>query len=257
MNWEEKATALRTRWLDRAQSELADWRQPGVVIEGDFAGIQRYVLRPVPGVGGAAKRLRGRSARVVALTELIAESARHAVPEGRLLYTAGGRFLVYGRLSEGWQEHVSQLQVRLDKWFFREFHGEVAFRLAAAPYEGDRIPRERLRTAMGERRGRPLEWALTNNGRWETAIFHQPASEEADICPSCLETAEALPDWSQGKVVCLQCRRDEEVGAGLSRVKRPGLTPEPDGPVRLFESGYEVGEFGERPEGYTLPLIHW
>jgi hypothetical protein len=45
------------------------WPESGIALLGDFSGIQSFVFRPVPGTGGAARRLRSRSFRVSAYTE--------------------------------------------------------------------------------------------------------------------------------------------------------------------------------------------
>jgi hypothetical protein len=58
---------LRQAWAGQAtaaQANAPEWPQAGFAIEGDFSGIQKFVLRPVPGAGGAARRLRSRSFRL-------------------------------------------------------------------------------------------------------------------------------------------------------------------------------------------------
>jgi hypothetical protein len=68
--WAGQATA--------AQANAPEWPQAGFAIEGDFSGIQKFVLRPLPGAGGAARRLRPRSFRVLALTRLVAHHVEQA-----------------------------------------------------------------------------------------------------------------------------------------------------------------------------------
>ena len=46
MVWDEILRA-REMWLGSKPSDLA-WPERGIAIEGDFAGIQQYVLKPVP-----------------------------------------------------------------------------------------------------------------------------------------------------------------------------------------------------------------
>src|ERR1035437_6235733 len=80
-------------WKAPLGGVCADWPASGWAVEGDFVGIQKFVLRPVPGAKGAARRLRGRSLLVVAYSQLIAKAVVEATG-GRILYLAGGRFLV-------------------------------------------------------------------------------------------------------------------------------------------------------------------
>jgi CRISPR/Cas system-associated protein Cas10 (large subunit of type III CRISPR-Cas system) len=74
---------------------MPKWPARGVAIEGDFSGIQRFVFRPIPGARGAARRLRARSFRVLALTRLVAETVldRFRAAHAQLFYSAGGRFI--------------------------------------------------------------------------------------------------------------------------------------------------------------------
>lgn len=89
---------LRAAWAGEAlpaSEVIPEWPLKGIAIEGDFSGIQRFVLRPVPGASGAARRLRARSFRVLALTRLVAAAVedRFRANGSRLFYSAGGRFL--------------------------------------------------------------------------------------------------------------------------------------------------------------------
>src|SRR5260221_13519798 len=101
--WEE-ILALRTRWLDAKALDESGWPQQGLAIEGDFAGIQGYILKPVPGAKGAAKRLRGRSLQVSALTALLAEKVEQTFPQAKIFYSAGGRFLLHAPASPEWKK---------------------------------------------------------------------------------------------------------------------------------------------------------
>src|SRR5260370_86769 len=88
--WENMLDQRRI-WL-REKPYDSKWPLAGIALEGDFAGIQQYVLKPVPGARGAAKRLRGRSIQVSAITALVAERVCKSF-RGELFYSAGGRFL--------------------------------------------------------------------------------------------------------------------------------------------------------------------
>jgi CRISPR/Cas system-associated protein Cas10 (large subunit of type III CRISPR-Cas system) len=74
--------------------EIPEWPLKGLAIEGDFSGIQRFVLRPIPGASGAARRLRARSFRVLALTRLVAAAVenRFRAVSAHLFYSAGDAF---------------------------------------------------------------------------------------------------------------------------------------------------------------------
>ena len=138
------------------------WPAKGIAIEGDFSGIQRFVFRPVPGARGAARRLRARSFRVLALTRLIAETVIDRFHESRahLFYSAGGRFLVVMEPRENWASELAILQRELDHDLLNQDHGELVFHLAGAEFEDSKIPLAILREKMNRRKQRPLEGAL-------------------------------------------------------------------------------------------------
>jgi hypothetical protein len=181
MPW-EKIIRSRDVWLGRVAQDCG-WPEEGVAIEGDFAGIQGYVFKPVPGARGAAKRLRGRSLQVSAITALVADRVREVV-DGEIFYSAGGRFLVMGRSRTGWKEPVADLQRRLDQWIGKEFRGEVVFHLAGAEFKDGKIPREDLGSEMRQRRLRALEQYLQDEGGWTEASFLLPPGEHAFQCPA-------------------------------------------------------------------------
>src|SRR5581483_6469036 len=118
----EDFSRLRALWLGdtRPTEQLCpEWPREGVAIEGDFSGIQRFVLRPVPGASGAARRLKARSFRVLALTRLVAEAVETRFQDvgAKLFYSAGGRFLIVSGSCRDWAQRLETLQVELDSDF--------------------------------------------------------------------------------------------------------------------------------------------
>src|SRR5205085_3753413 len=187
MIW-DRIIQSREVWLGRVTHDCG-WPQEGVAIEGDFAGIQGYVFKPVPGARGAAKRLRGRSLQVSAITALVAERVRSLV-DGKIFYSAGGRFLVLGPSGTEWKEPIADLQSRLDRWIAVEFRGEVVFHLAGAAFSDGKIPREELAVNMLQRRMRALEHHLQDQAGWIENSFLLPPGQHAFQCPACMTTGD-------------------------------------------------------------------
>lgn len=148
-----------------APEDYPGWPQSGIAIVGDFAGIQSFVLRPVPGAGGAAKRLRSRSFRVSAYTELVARWCRGqlSAAQPRILYSAGGRFLLGAGPIRGWRELLRNMQKQVDDWAWESFQGELVFHLAGAEFSSAKIPRAELEAELEVRRNRPLAETLLSN----------------------------------------------------------------------------------------------
>src|SRR6266404_6801169 len=109
------------------------WPESGVAVMGDFSGIQNFVFRPVPGAGGAARRLRSRSFRVSAYAEMVMRWCLNQLSEGRpkALYAAGGKFLIGTSAFAGWESTVGHMQLELDRWAWQDFGGELVFHLTA------------------------------------------------------------------------------------------------------------------------------
>jgi CRISPR-associated protein Csm1 len=227
-----------------------------VAIAGDFSGIQNFVLKPVPGAGGAARRLRGRSLRVVALTERIAawvlEQWRDA--EAALFYSAGGRFLLHGRPVSGWGERLAAVQAELDGRLWQEFSGEVVFHLAGAEITDGRIPAEELHANLLARRARPLAHALIGPNGWQETRFWQQAGPGWFRCPGCLRTAREGVRIEEEEI-CRECARDRELGVRLAKLGRPALAPSAARELRLEASLAEEESKGIGAQ--PLEVVHW
>jgi len=194
------------------------WPEVGIAIVGDFAGIQSFVLRPVPGAGGAAKRLRSRSFRVSAYTELVARWCRGqlSAAQPRILYSAGGRFLIGASPIPGWRDLLRNMQKQVDDWAWQSFQGELVFHLAGAEFSSAKIPRAELEAALEARRNQPLAKTLWSNGKWNSSLFFHPALPAEAKCEACGMT-QGVTRNSDGEDICDACSADEQRGFDLAR----------------------------------------
>lgn len=235
---------LKRVWSGELAAD-AVWLLKGVAIVGDFAGIQAYVLRPVPGARGAAKRLRARSFRVAERTLRIAEAVCQEFGAASPYYVAGGRFLVSAPLQDGWRARLATLQASIDRKLFDRFGGEVAFHLAATDYAGG-VPTQALFDELQRRRARPLEYALMPEGGWSEKKFFDKAVGEWYKCPACLRTVPRLREVA-GEVICEGCARDIEIGTRLSRWNfDPGKVPH----VRREDVVHHFPMIGDQPASF-------
>lgn len=245
-------------WQNPApQTSPFPWPHEGIAIEGDFAGIQGFVLKPVPGAKGAAKRLRGRSLLVVAYTELIARKVEAVFAGSARLYTAGGRFLISAAPDPDWALKLRALQSELDAWTLEQFNGEVVFHLAAWTFQDGLIPRGELRAAMQLRRENPLGEALLDNGKWRSERFYKRAGSDPFQCPSCRATADIgyeQPDEEdlQKQRICAACDRDKRIGGRLAGITACRLTRSTEGIISFGRQRYGLSEEGE----YPLEVVH-
>jgi len=237
---------LRQAWEGVAPAERAgapQWPSAGLAIEGDFSGIQRFVLRPVPGAGGAARRLRARSFRVLALTRLVAHSIENAFADigAHLYYSAGGRFLVVGRPCSGWQERLAAFQATLDQDLLTQHRGELAFHLAGAEFNDGRVPRAALADSMARRKLAPLAGALRSGAKWSTdRFFFLP--DRAERCDGCAGTDRTRQDGDEK--LCPSCIDDRDLGGKLLGRGIHSLVEASNGPLRILGKSWTTGEGG-------------
>jgi CRISPR-associated protein Csm1 len=227
-----------------------EWPRAGLAIEGDFSGIQQFVLRPVPGAGGAARRLRARSFRVLALTRLVARAIEGEFSDAgaRLYYSAGGRFLVVGRSSRGWEERLGALQAAIDEDLMGQFRGSLVFHLAGAEFGDGRVPRVALGESLGRRKLRPLIGALQGAEGWASGRFAF-LSSEGGRCDGCGTSDRVRAEG--GERLCEGCVADREIGARLLGSGQSGLAEREGGRILLLGRAWDLTDGGSLP----VPLI--
>lgn len=224
---------------------MPNWPTRGIAIEGDFSGIQRFVFRPIPGARGAARRLRARSFRVLALTRLVAEAvqSRFRESQAHIFYWAGGRFLVVANPYKDWKNALKELQQDLDAEFLRMDKGELIFHLAGAEFQDEKIPVAKLHEEMQARKQRPLAGVLCPAGAWDPERFVFAASQPAK-CDGCGATA-SLRDLAEG--LCDTCVNDRELGAELLRASRVTLKESSAGAIALLGQEWSICDDGPVP----------
>ena len=165
---------------------VAQVRAGNLVVEGMLSGVPRYVIRPTPAAGAAARRLRARSFRTAALGELLARRLTERLGLVCLL-RAASRFLLVGPARAGWEETLQSLQREFDIWLFQQWvpAGELELYLAGAICENDRLPWDQLAERLGQRRRQPLEGALRIGSRWNGRAFVEPAGADTGLCSGC------------------------------------------------------------------------
>jgi CRISPR-associated protein Csm1 len=249
----ENFDSLRAAWLGEpvhSGEKVRAWPEKGIAIEGDFSGIQRFVLRPVPGASGAARRLRARSFRVLALTRLVATAVeeRFRGVQARLFYSAGGRFLVVSNFCSDWRERIAVLQGELDVDLLNSYLGELVFHLAGAEFTGGNIPVAELRESMIKRKQTPLAGALRSNNGWAGESRFVFRATEHEKCDGCASTA-LLAEGNDS--LCRTCVDDRELGKGLLTAGRVALTRSKSGGIVLLGNHWTLSDNGE----ISVPLV--
>jgi CRISPR-associated protein Csm1 len=229
------------------------WPDKGIAFLGDFSGIQGFVYRPAPGVGGAARRLRSRSFRVSAYTELIARWCLQqlSVSNPKLLYTAGGKFLIATEPFDSWQNKVAHMQAQIDEWAWTNFEGELVFHLAAAPFDSGKVPDEALFSALELRRRRPLAETLQSDGNWRESEFIRPTDSNDAKCQSCGIT-QRVAMRTDGETVCAICAADESIGSILPQSRFAILCKAQSGVISALDLAIRLDKDASSSPGQTV-----
>ena len=149
------------------EASAPEVREGDLVVEGVLTGLQVYALRPVPGTGYAARRLRARTFRAAVLGEVMAQRVAQRLGLNLLVWT-GCRFLLAGPAEPGWEEVLHSLQREFEAWLFQHLNppGALECLLAGAICGDHRLPVEELEARRNGLRLQPLEGALRIGARW-------------------------------------------------------------------------------------------
>jgi CRISPR-associated protein Csm1 len=262
----------RTMWKSSPQDRIGlppdypGWPDSGLAVMGDFSGIQTFVFRPVPGAGGAARRLRSRSFRVSCYSEMIMRWCKETFAQGqpKILHSAGGKFLIGLNAFEGWEATLEKMRVDLDRWAWENFGGELIFHLAVVPFEGSVVPYEHLHQAISDSRTRPLTSVLISQQGWSADAFFQAAASGDGKCDACGMTRQLTRDAFEDEDVCDGCIQDENLGKKLPGSRYARIAKKASKDLSFLETNMELSQSQTGPgEGEWLsfggnwPLLHY
>jgi CRISPR-associated protein Csm1 len=183
-----------------------------ILYGGDISGIQEYIFKisQSQGVGGIAKRLRGRSFYIAMLSEVL---SRYLLDKLDLTLTnvnfcGGGNFelLLPNSISAG--KKLNTFEQDVNDWLLEQFHGQLGFVGARVT-----MTRKDLRTAYADKKNE-LNDALTvaklkkyrthldQEGFWQ----EKAGSGKKTVCRSCNLNLIISGD------VCGSCDQDRKIG---------------------------------------------
>jgi len=183
-----------------------------ILYGGDISGIQEYIFKisQSQGVGGIAKRLRGRSFYVAMLSEVLSRYLLYELDLtlANVNFCGGGNFelLLPNTVSAGKKLDIFEQDV--NDWLLEQFHGELGFVAAKLT-----MTRNELRTAYAVRKDE-LNDALTaaklkkyrthldQAGFWQ----EKASSGKKTVCRSCNLNLITSGD------VCGSCDQDRKIG---------------------------------------------
>jgi len=242
--------------LGAEEAPLGEVHEGHLVVQGTLSGVGSYLLRPIPAAGAAARRLRARSFRAAALSELLARRVAERLGLARL-FCGANTFLLAGPAATGWQESLQALQREFDAWLFQHLQpaGELQFHLAGAVCQGERLPWQELDARLQQRRLQPLEGALRAGLRWNARAFVVPAGPDTGLCSGCGAVASLKTIGEEN--LCAGCAADGQLSARLPDAPRTWYCPEPEADVPGPGLGLKFSPPDAAAQELQLDAGHW
>ncbi len=186
---------------------------------GDLSGIQKYIYGIASvGVGGVAKRLRGRSFRVSLLTDAIALRILWELdlPVVCRVMSAGGQFYLLLPNTENCNSLLKKAISGIEKWLLEEFKGEIAFSFGLTALEKNDFGQDKFFTVLSEIKQKT---AAAKQSKF-LAVLKEGAKvfdlhyEGRSACPICGVRPEK--DSSASEHECDDCEEDRKLGQKLA-----------------------------------------
>jgi len=242
------------------QGHLADPTPPAMpaapflLLTGDLSGIQKYLFDiSEVGVGGTARRLRGRSFTLSLLAEIAAMKVLRAfdlTPLNILLNSGGAFTLLLPNLRDA-ERRLLALRAELDRWSLSTLHGQVRINLAwVSSSEKDLHSEcvagliENLQRQLQQAKASPLGSALRSDMGWrEENFLLGPADATYRPCRVCGKLPAEAPE--DGSPVCALCRQDAEVGRSLPDAVAVAIHPHgTEAKFELLDAGFDIVRHG-------------
>lgn len=209
-------------------------------IGGDFSGIQKYIFDITNiGSGGAAKRLRARSAFVFMFCEAAIHKILDALglPYVCNLFSSGGKFLILAPCTEGVEEKLKTVKTEIEAEIHQTYFSQFSFLMSWNPinkYEKDfevykfyecanemfwHLEREKLNKSATELIDHNHGW---NQEAFKATELYKSYQGEYDckICGKGPAIKSETPQEVEGLIQCENCYIDRNViGQNIPRCK--------------------------------------
>ena len=211
------------------------------VVVGEFGGIQRYIYQiSGVGVGGVARRLRGRSFYVNAMIEGVAHAVLHkfGLSQSNIIMSSGGKFYILAQDYSLIESAFGSLKEQLEKELLESYRGEITLSLAMKSFDEDKFMSfDRVLNEVNKElllsKNKAFQHVLIDENGWSEDAFIQPLEKGEMLCLSC----RIIP--TQGDV-CSKCSIDYEIGKQIPKTEYLAFCKEVEqGSVPLL-NGYSV-----------------
>jgi CRISPR-associated protein Csm1 len=112
-------------------NEAEDQEKPFIIVSADISGIQNFIYsetNPIENAQkGRSKQFRGKSFYLSLITDTFSSYilSETGMPSSNLLINGGGHFVILLPHTEDNQTKIAQIRGKIQKWFYRNFKGEL------------------------------------------------------------------------------------------------------------------------------------
>lgn len=210
-----------------------------ILYGGDISGIQDYIFKisQSQGVGGIAKRLRGRSFYIAMFSEVLSRYIidKIGLTHANINFCGGGNFELLLPNTETVTSLLSDFEKEVNSWLLEQFLGELGFVGAYVKMSRDELrsgyaqKKDALNDALAAAKQQKFNTHVNDNNFWRETI----STSKKKVCRSC--NLNLLDD---DEILCRSCEMDKTIGEQLPRAYYIGFSN------KAFENSMSYGPFG-------------
>lgn len=216
-----KATAAIASSLYLFRQENEKSKSEFLLYAGDISGIQDYIFKisQVQGIGGIARRLRGRSFYIVMMAETLARhiANRFSLSQANINFCGGGNFELLLPNTKEVCIFINEFEKEINGWLLEQFHGDLGFVAAFIEMSATDLKERfgKMKDALGDRlteaKQKKYHTHLESDSFWVDGIKRDG---QITVCKSC-----NLNLVGTEVTVCEQCELDRDIGTFLPKAE--------------------------------------
>lgn len=234
-----KTTAAIASALYIFRQSKEDTTNEFILYGGDISGIQDYIFKisQSQGIGGIAKRLRGRSFYIAMLSEVLARYiiCKTGLTIANINFCGGGNFEILLPNTKSVTNFLSDFERDVNSWLIEQFYGELGFVGASVCMSKNELlnsypkKKEALNDALTLAKLKKFSTHLNGAYHWSETL----TGGYKKVCRSC-----NINIVKNKEEICNTCEMDKIIGEKLPKAKYISFSDE------SFNKSMRFGKFG-------------
>lgn len=225
--------------------------KPFILLGGDISGIQDFIYKvtATQGIGGIAKRLRGRSFYLTMLPEIMSKYLidKLGLTIANINFCGGGTFELLLPNIEEVKEKLQNIEESVNNWLNEEFYGELGLII-----EKTELIKNELMQQYGDKKIELEDKIALKKKRKFSEKFKdqnfivrkEKIEGTITICKSCNLTVIQQKEEEKDEI-CSQCKKHKKIGTELGKARYIVFSKDKLAVTNLVEITFgKFGEFG-------------